>query len=92
MKIEMRGSGCAANPISIGGTAWTIWLMRPSAGAMMRPSHGRHARRVAEEISAPDGQRRADPAQRWPQPKQHEAQEREAADERIALRMDGHEL
>ena len=38
MKIDTRGNCFSLKPISTGGTASTIWLTRPSAGATMSPS------------------------------------------------------
>src|SRR5579862_1531462 len=55
-------------------------------------AHWRHPRWIAEEIRAPQRRNRADPAERRPEPKQYEAHQRKAADERIALRMDRREL
>ena len=93
MKIETRGSGVVPSAElrrrhRIGDEA---------DAAVGRRDHEpfgdrRHARRVAEEIRAPERQHRAEPAERRPQDEQHEARERKAADERIAFRVDRREL
>src|SRR3954466_3494149 len=103
MKIEMRGSGRLLSPSSGGGTALTTRLTRPSAGATTSPSRhgvtragtrkkkGPHAGArggMAKKMGAPGGRQRPDPAERRPQEEQHQARQRDPADERIALRMD----
>jgi len=48
-------------------------------------THRRHPHRIAEKQRTPDGQQRADPAERRPDPEQNQAGKSKAADERIAL-------
>src|SRR5450759_3170346 len=55
-------------------------------------AHRGHPRRIAEEIGAPQGRQRAEPAERAPQPEQHQAGEREGADKGVAFRRDRHDL
>ena len=52
----------------------------------------RHPRRIAEEIDAPQRRHRREPAERRPQPEQHQRHERECPDEGITLGMDRGEL
>jgi hypothetical protein len=49
-------------------------------------------RRIAEEIRAPERRDDREPAERRPQPQQHQRNERESADEGIALRMNRRKL
>ena len=89
MKTEMRCIGRSPRPSSGGGTKKPIDETMPSAGETTRPSRiGVTRLRVAEEVDAPDRRDEAEPAERAPEPVQHQRRHEEAGDEDVAFRMD----
>ena len=70
-KMLIRVIGVSGRPSSAGGAAWSIRVMRPSAGATTTPGRvGRHPRRMPEEQRAGPRGRPAPPVRshRWRRP------------------------